>query len=364
MSLPEYLVSKGRMTIVTIPGCNFHPYLQIFSSHLRKYGVVIENVNFAKFPLCIDIFKLIMLRRKTSIINLHWIDLFFVSGNAVLSAILSCLTLLLLLFLRILRFQIVVTLHNVRPHKDVLGSFALKIFKSFLNEAEIIIVHNEYSKNLACELYALEPTKFVLVKHGHWIRYYPNEMSKQEARRRLGISASSRVFLFFGGIGQYKGVGKLLQAFQLLSEDQDSILLIAGRCLDKKLERLIKIRYGLARRIIVKLGYIKEDAVQVFMNAADVGVIPYEEVYTPGSLLLFMSFGRPIITTNLDVVKEYVLPDWSILVPPTVSGLMFALKNCERIIGHEKEILEYTKLYDWQNSAEKFLQVCEKLVQN
>ena len=41
------------------------------------------------------------------------------------------------------------------------------------------------------------------------------------------------------------------------------------------------------------------------MELCDLGIIPYRTISTPGSMILFFSYGKPVIVPNLLVVKEY-----------------------------------------------------------
>src|SRR5205085_5399609 len=48
-------------------------------------------------------------------------------------------------------------------------------------------------------------------------------------------------------------------------------------------------------RIRLELREIGDDELQLFLNAADLVVLPYERVLNSGSALLALSFGRPVL---------------------------------------------------------------------
>ena len=50
--------------------------------------------------------------------------------------------------------------------------------------------------------------------------------------------------------------------------------------------------------------WISDSELELFIEASDVGVIPYVKTSTPASALLFMSFGKPVIVPDLPEVKD------------------------------------------------------------
>ena len=73
-----------------------------------------------------------------------------------------------------------------------------------------------------------------LVPHPLYDNFGPI-ISKQEARKKLGINEEDKVILFFGFIRKYKGLDILLNAFKILNSQlriQNLKLLIAGEFYD------------------------------------------------------------------------------------------------------------------------------------
>ena len=68
----------------------------------------------------------------------------------------------------------------------------------------------------------------VIVPHGHYLGYYPNTVSRGEARAALSLPADAFVFVCLGLLRPYKGLEELLPAFRSLPE-RDLVLLLAGK---------------------------------------------------------------------------------------------------------------------------------------
>lgn len=63
---------------------------------------------------------------------------------------------------------------------------------------------------------------------------------------------------------------------------------------------------------------IADDDIQYFFRAADVVVFPFRKTQTSGSLMLALSFGRPVIAPAIATLPEYIIDaDSGILFDPT-----------------------------------------------
>ena len=65
-----------------------------------------------------------------------------------------------------------------------------------------------------------------------------------------------------------------------------------------------KIRQGLSDTILLVDQFIPADTLQVYFNAADVVVLPFQEIENSGSVIMAMGFAKPIIAPRKGVVKE------------------------------------------------------------
>lgn len=149
---------------------------------------------------------------------------------------------------------------------------------------------------------ALRSSPGVVIPHGHYRGSYPNTVSKSEARQLLGISAQETLLLFFGTISPYKNVPHLIRTF-CRAALKDTTLLVAGHPGEKE-ERRVKDALVGDGRVQLHLERIPEESVQIFFAAADLVVLPFTEIANSGSVMLALSFNRPVLVPAMGAMPE------------------------------------------------------------
>jgi glycosyltransferase involved in cell wall biosynthesis len=154
------------------------------------------------------------------------------------------------------------------------------------------------------------------------------------------------VCLFFGLVAPYKGLEGLIQAFKSLPGDA-AWLVIAGKAAQPEYGDRIE---ALAQhpRIRHHPGFVPDDRVQVYFNAADVVALPYEQVTTSSSVMLALTFGRPVVAPDLEVLAEVVPPEAGILYSPGQAGaLADALRHAQTAHWSPTVLQAYARQFDW-----------------
>jgi glycosyltransferase involved in cell wall biosynthesis len=88
---------------------------------------------------------------------------------------------------------------------------------------------------------------------------------------------------------------------------------------------------------VLHIRYISDQEVPYFYAAADIVVLPYKRIYQSGVLLMAMSFGRPVVVSNIPGMLEVVTDGHT--------GLVFESENdqdlARRLIdaGNDSELL-------------------------
>ena len=65
-------------------------------------------------------------------------------------------------------------------------------------------------------------------------------------------------------------------------------------------------RYELADVTSLHIRYIPDDEIPAYYGAADIVVLPYRKIYQSGVLLMAMSFGVPVLTSDLPGMSEVI----------------------------------------------------------
>ncbi|WP_158078546.1 glycosyltransferase [Microbulbifer mangrovi] len=171
-----------------------------------------------------------------------------------------------------------------------------------------IIIHNRGARSAFCKEFGDKYShKMDCIPHGNYISVYPNTVSREEARRLLGLK-NEKVLLFFGNIKPYKGIETLTNVFSTL-DMENSRLLIVGKPDNKKLAEDINNSARLDPRIKTVFQYIQEEDVQIYFNASDIVVFPYRDILTSGAVILAMSFGKPCIVVDKGCMMETLHPE-------------------------------------------------------
>jgi len=231
-----------------------------------------------------------------------------------------------------------------------------------LRIADAIIVHNEWSKKEASRIYKIEEGKIHVIPHGNFIGYYPNEISKIDARDKLKIPKEAFVILYFGKIRKYKGLNILISALKDIKE-RDIWVVICGKPEDERIKEDL-LKFGKTfKNCVLRLNYIPDSEIQVYMNACDIGVLPYEEITTSGTLLLFASFKRTVIVPSLESLKEIVGEAAIYYTPGNVNDLKRAIIESKTEIDRSSKIIFKKALkYNWESIATKTYKLYQKIL--
>ncbi|MDO8571670.1 MAG: glycosyltransferase family 4 protein [bacterium] len=140
-------------------------------------------------------------------------------------------------------------------------------------------------------------------------------LTKEEARKSLGINYSGTIFLFFGMLRKDKGIEYFLQALSGMKDDQWRAI-IAGSPFDYTGEEISKLLedYSITDKVISHIKYILSEDVPLYFFAADAIVLPYRKIYTGGSGPLLKEaavYKRPAIVSNVSemgyLVQKYFM---------------------------------------------------------
>ena len=272
-----------------------NPYCELLYRHVERLGVdVAEGSSGLRW--------LVRHRRDVRVLHFHWPERHF-RPRSVRSALGFAFRLLVA---RVLGYRLAWTVHNVAPHED--RTPGDRLVRAVMRRLATLVVHCEAARTAL----GRAGRHAMVIPHGSYVGRYPNEIGAAAARARLGLEPTPRVLLAFGQVRPYKGVGPLVRAFRAL-EAPDARLVIAGEPVRGARACLA----GLADpRVRLALRRVPDAEIQVFMNAADLVVLPYRAVLTSGAAMLALSFGRGIIAPRLGCLAELERSGAAILYDP------------------------------------------------
>jgi D-inositol-3-phosphate glycosyltransferase len=154
------------------------------------------------------------------------------------------------------------------------------------------------------------------------------EISKQEARTKLGLDQHTRYLLFFGFIRKYKGLHLLLDAFaEQRVQDQHIKLIVAGEFYEDAKPYLDQIEQkGLQDSVLLVNDFIPNDKVRDYFCAADAVIQTYLSATQSGVTQIAYYYNKPMIVTDVGGLAELV-PDNKVgyIVPVDNSAIAGAM---------------------------------------
>lgn len=220
--------------------------------------------------------------------------------------------------------------HEKRPGDKVFTKYFIKPIDGFITMSEKVLGDlKTFAKDKPAQL----------VPHPLYDNF-GEKVSKEEARKKLGINLDDKVILFFGFIRKYKGLDMLLEAFKIL-KSRNKIpnlkLLIAGEFYDdeKNYAPLLNDP-AIKNDLILHTHFISNSEVKYYLCAADCVIQPYRSATQSGVTPLAYHFEIPMIVTNVGGLPS--------LVPDKKAGLI-AEPNAESIAKKIEEYFEFGENY-------------------
>ena len=238
---------------------------------------------------------------KPNFIHFDWIESYYIRRNRILTYLNLPLFFLQIIICRyLLRIRLAWTIHNILPHNRDQLKLKYFVLRSFSKMVHFIRVLSPESIDAFAQKYNVNKNKIHFIGAGDYTEYYPNTISKFDARQNLNIPTNALVLLTLGSVKKYKGIPQYLQLMQKISHP-DLYILIVGKCIDAELD--LEIKSLTNSRIIYKNNFIEINDLQLYYNAADLIVLPFIEIENSGSLVMAMGFKKPIIAPRSNVLN-------------------------------------------------------------
>lgn len=186
-----------------------------------------------------------------------------------------------------------------------------KIYWSWKNASALIRVNKkdapllrEFNSNVYSIPNGFDPKKFPFVGVDY-------------AREKLKLPKEAKVIFSLGNLIERKGFHYLIDAMSIVAKTRKDVLCFIGGNgpLRNKLQKQI-YRLGLQNHVKL-LGFVSEDELALWMNAADLFVLPSLSEGNPTVMFEALGVGLPFVGTAVGGVPEIITSeDYGFLCPP------------------------------------------------
>lgn len=345
------------MRIIAFPAFKnekLNPYQFLLYSEIQRMGssvdeFTIKNVIFSQYD----------------ILHVHWPESNKLRKNVFIATIYSILILLLFKISKIKGAKIIWTVHNEAPH-DIRHPILTKWFYSSIFKMldGLIFLNHSSWKKLYHKLDPSSSKFFSIIPHGHYRNYYNNTLTQHQAREILKIDKVKKVILYFGQIRPYKGIDSLIKVFKQIKND-DTLLLICGSPSKEHRSFIDDLMKANSTNIIFDLKFIPNDQIEVYLNASDLVVLPYKQILNSGTILLSLSFNRPVLIPGFDGLIE--LRDsfgerWIHIYPPDNLNRNVLEDVLSKITVNSNENLDLSSI-NWEGIAKTTIEFYQKCIE-
>jgi glycosyltransferase involved in cell wall biosynthesis len=250
--------------------------------------------------------------------------------------------------------MIVLTRHNELPHKK--HALDRELYEFIFSAADGVIHLGEYSRRILGKTDKAN----IVIRHPSYVEDYIS-VDTHDSRKRLHLPTKGRMFLSLGQIRSTEESDFLIEAFlQFRKKSKGSFLVI---CNFLNPARSISIRRNPFRRVLAEVKFILNknllylkgviidsgllgmDEVNLYMNAADVVVVPRLNTLNSGVVYLGFTYGKPVVGPRIGNIREALEENENILFSPgntaeLVSCLRYATANVSKLGVYNKMLAE------------------------
>ena len=279
------------------------------------------------------------------------------------------------------RSALVITRHVLLPHDARTDPVWIKFYETIYRYVHGVVHFadpsiEEFQIRYAASDFVHGPPKHRVVPH-HNYASLPNCIGRKAARDSHGISANAKVMLVFGAIRNEEERQLILSSFRqmrinnkllLVSNWRENLANISWIRLRYWLRNLTRWYYKLHPHYQFNYGFVEEEDVQRYLNAADVLFIPRFHVLNSGNVTLGMTFAKVIVgPDSLDV--GYLLKSSGNVVfdPDRPKSAVAAIENAMNLAQKNEIGLvnQQVALSQWSvnHCAEQYLEIYKELMQ-
>ncbi len=229
-----------------------------------------------------------------------------------------------------------------------------------LSKADAVTTVSSSNRRILVEELGLREKVVHLVPNGVSRIFRP--ISREEAREKLGIPLEGRVILSVGSLIEVKGHEYLIRALKTVKERGYKFFayLVGEGHLRGRLRELIS---SLGLEEVKLVGPRPHNEIPLWMNAADLFVLPSLMEGLPTVMLEALACGTPFLGTRVGGIPEVVREGIGILVEAgRPDQLADAIEEALEREWDRDSIARYGSQFYWDRIAVKYVEIYERVI--
>lgn len=337
----------------------YHPFLEHLALALQPHGF-----NVARTPEIPSWQWMLKARHEVQLIHLHWPEHIYQTGTKYRVGLGLIRFWRFLLQVRLLKYSLVWTCHEIYPHSVHYSPYPLWAHKyarqTLCHFTDAITVHCEAVAPLVMQEFS--PNAAVsLVNLGSYEDFYPNTTTREAARVRLGLNSNNLMFLVFGTMRPNRNPLEVIEAFRQLDAPHARLFVI-GQGNHEIRQQVEKTAWG-DWRIRIFPYVVENEDVELYFKATDIVIMPGDGYTTSAVIMLALSYGKPVITKPSGCAQD-MLGD---------AGLFYEkgnlIKSLQQALFTDCHVLSQrakarSRCFTWEQTAEQLSAVYQNVLKN
>lgn len=188
-----------------------------------------------------------------------------------------------------------------------------------LNELDWFVAPTEFAKRLLINQGGVDHKKITVIPHGvDLTKFYPRKQTS--FRLNNGIRDNQKVILYTGRLSTWKGVHNLIPIMRKLINKYDCVFIIRGgyfgEGIGKRLHKIFTLMSERTPNIIFISDWISHSMMEEIVASADIMLFPSSHEGFGCPVIEGMAKGIPVVTTDIDNIREILGLDAGILLKP------------------------------------------------
>src|SRR3989338_2449746 len=235
-----------------------------------------------------------------------------------------------------------------------------------------IICTNEWKIGKLRDAFGIQEDMLLLARNGFDASAFDRDISKEDARRSVGLPLDGNIVMYTGHLYDWKGVDVLARA---ASSVRDALVVIVGGTAGQVAD-FQKRHRDIANLVVI--GHKPHADMPLYLKAADGLVIPNSRISknaraipysiydtSPIKLFEYMASKRPIVASNLPSIREVVDEETAVFFEPDnprdlARSIRAVLHDADGSARRALRAFDKSREYTWERRARRILQFMQR----